>query len=381
MTTDKLSRRRVPDYIARLRPYVPGKPIEEVERELGLRASKLASNENPLGPSPKALEAIQKYLAESNRYPDAGGHYLREKLAARHRVPAEQIVLGAGSTELIQLLSHIFIEPGAEGLSSEGSFVVFPMSVQAAGGEPVLAPLRHYAYDLDALAARVGERTRLLYLANPNNPTGTMFTAGETDRLLEKIPPDLPVVLDEAYCDYVERPDYSCSLDYVREGRFLMVLRTFSKAHGLAGLRIGYGVGHADIIGALNRIRSPFNVSTVAQVAALAALDDAEHIRRSVESNRRGLAYLQAELSKLGIQCVPSFANFLFVETGRPAQGDFQALLKMGIIVRPLGFMGIPNGLRITVGTEEENRRLVEALAQLAAAPAARTGRARIGQA
>jgi histidinol-phosphate aminotransferase len=364
--------RRIPDHIARLRPYVPGKPIEEVERELGLRASKLASNENPLGPSPRALEAIQCCLADSNRYPDAGGHYLREKLAARHGVPMENIVLGAGSTELIQFLAHIFIEPGARGLSSEGSFVVYPMAVQAAGGEPVLVPLRNYAYDLDALAARVDEPTRLVYLANPNNPTGTMFTAAETDRFLAKLPPELPVVLDEAYCDYVERPDYTRSLDYVREGRFLIVLRTFSKAHGLAGLRIGYGLGHPEIIAALNCVRSPFNVTTVAQAAALAALDDREHIRRSVESNRRGLAYLQAELPKLGIHVVPSVANFIYVETGRPAQEDFQALLRMGVIVRPLGFMGMPQGLRITVGTEEENRRVVESLARLAATLPAR---------
>jgi len=380
MTTKKFPG-LVPPHVAGLPLYVPGKPIEEVERELGISAIKLASNENALGPSPKAIEAVARCLAQSNRYPDAGGFYLREKLAARLRVAMDQIVLGAGSTELIQLLCHIYLERGQVGLTSEGTFVMFPLAVRAAGGTVVQAPLKDYAYDLDALAARLDDSVRVIYLANPNNPTGTMFTAAETDRLLARVPENVLVILDEAYCDYVERPDYTHSLDTVRAGRYLIVLRTFSKAHGLAGLRVGYGIGHPEIITAVNQVRSPFNVSTLALAAAEAALEDAEHIRRSVESNRRGLAYFARELPRLGLRTAPSVANFVYCETGREAKEDFKALLQMGVIVRPMGFMGMPQGLRITVGTEEENRRVVEALARLQESAAGGRQHARLGRA
>jgi len=376
MTTNKLPR-LVPARVADLPLYIPGKPIEEVERELGISAIKLASNENALGPSPKAVEAVARFLAQSNRYPDAGGTYLRQKLAARHGVEMDQIVLGAGSTELIQLLCHIYLERGQVGLTSEGTFVMFPLAVRAAGGAVVQAPLKDYAYDLDALAERLDESVRVVYLANPNNPTGTMVTAAETDRFLARVPENVLVVLDEAYCDYVERPDYSHALDSVRAGRYLMVLRTFSKAHGLAGLRVGYGIGHPEIVDAVNRLRSPFNVSSLALVAAEAALDDSEHIRRSLESNRRGLACFARELPRLGLRAVPSVANFVYCETGRDAKEDFKALLRLGVIVRPMGFMGMPRGLRITVGTEEENRRVLEALARLQESAAGARQRAR----
>lgn len=369
MTPKKSFPDLVPPHVAGLHPYVPGKPIEEVERELGVSALKLASNENPLGPSPRAIQAAKSLLASSHRYPDASGYYLREKLAGLHNIEMDQIVLGAGSTELIQLLCHIYVGPGRRGLTSEGSFVMFPLSVTAAGGEGLLAPLKDYTYDLDALAARIDERVRAIYLANPNNPTGTMVTADALDRFLERLPEDLLVILDEAYCDYVERADYSRSLDYVRSGRYLIVLRTFSKVYGLAGLRVGYGVGHPEIVRALDKVRSPFNVSGLAQVAALAALDDREHVERSLLSNRRGLDFLGQELPKLGLRVIPSVANFIYVETGRDAQDDAEALLRLGVIVRPLAFMGMPAGLRVTVGTEEENQRAVEAFARLLASP------------
>ena len=365
MTTKKVSPNLVPAHVAALASYVPGKPIEEVERELGISAIKLASNENALGPSPRALEAVARRLASSNRYPDAGGTYLREKLSARHKVAMEQIVLGAGSTELIQILCRIYIERGRIGLTSHGTFVMFPLAVCAAGGDCLQVPLKDYAYDLDSMAEHLDESVRVVYLANPNNPTGTMVTAAATDRFLARVPEDVLVILDEAYCDYVERSNYSRSLDYVREGRYLIVLRTFSKAHGLAGLRVGYGLGHPEIVDAVNKVRSPFNVSSLALAAAEAALDDEEHIRRSVASNRRGLEFFARELPRLGLRAVPSVANFVYAETGREAKEDFKLLLKMGVIVRPMGFMGMPEGLRITVGTEEENRRVVGALAQL----------------
>lgn len=371
MTPKKSFPDLVPPHVAGLHPYVPGKPIEEVERELGVPALKLASNENPLGPSPHAIQAAKSLLSSSHRYPDASGYYLREKLAALHNIEMDQIVLGGGSTELIQLLCQIYVGPGRRGLTSEGSFVMFPLSVTASGGEALLAPLKDYAYDLDALAARIDERVRAIYLANPNNPTGTMFTADTLDRFLEKLPEDLLVILDEAYCDYVERSDYSRSLDYVRSGRYLIVLRTFSKVYGLAGLRVGYGVGHPEIVRALDKVRSPFNVSSLAQVAALAALDDREHVERSLLSNRRGLKFLAQELPKLGLRVIPSVANFIYIETGRDAQEDAEALLRLGVIVRPLAFMGMPAGLRVTVGTEEENQRAVQAFARLMASPSA----------
>jgi histidinol-phosphate aminotransferase len=354
----------VPSYVAGIRPYVPGKPVEEVERELGLTAIKLASNENPLGPSPRAVEAATRSLTQSHRYPDAGGYYLREKLAARHNISMDHLVLGAGSTELIQLLCHIYVGPGVRGLGSEGSFVMFPLAVRVAGGEPVLVPLKDYAFDLDAMAARIDDSTRVIYLANPNNPTGTMFTADAFGRFLDNVPEDVLVVLDEAYCDYVESPDYGDSLEHVLAGRYLVILRTFSKIYGLAGLRVGYGIGHAEIISAVNKIRSPFNVAGISQVAALAALEDAEHVQRSRESNRQGLALLTRELADLGVKVVPSATNFVYVETGHPPKQVYQALLHQGVIVRPLGWMGMPDGLRISVGTEKENQRVVEALAE-----------------
>ena len=361
MTTKKSLSELVPDYISSIRPYVPGKPIEEVERELGIIAIKLASNENPFGPSPRAVEAAMKFLGESHRYPDAGGYYLREDLSARHDIPRENIALGAGSTELIQLLCRIYLGPGRLGLTSEGSFLMFELSARAVGTQSLLVPLRDYTFDLEALAGRLDDRVSVLYIANPNNPTGTLVTATALERFLDRVPPDVLVILDEAYCDYVDHPDYSRSLEAVRAGRYLIVLRTFSKVHGLAGLRIGYGIGHPEIIAALDRVRSPFNVSGLAMVAARAALRDDDHVRRSVESNRRGRAFLAEELTRLGLKVVPSHANFLYVETGGEALEAYQALLKEGVIIRPLGFMGMPRGLRVTVGTEVENHRIIDA--------------------
>ncbi len=360
----------IPAHVARLRAYVPGKPMEEVERELGLTSIKLASNENPLGPSPQAVEAAMRVLKQSNRYPDAAGYYLRERLAERHQIDTTHIVLGNGSTELIQLLCQVYLGPGRTGLTSEGTFIVFPLSVQAAEAQLIEVPLRDYAYDLTAIADALNDSVRAVYLANPNNPTGTLFTADDFDRFLKRVPENVLVILDEAYSDYVQRPDYSRTIELVRAGRYLIALRTFSKAYGLAGLRIGYGIGHPEVISAVNKVRSPFNVSHVAQAAALAALDDREHIRRSVEVNRAGLAFLQAELSRLGFKVVPSAANFLYVETGRDPRQDYRSLLQMGVVVRPLDFMGMPAGLRVSVGTERDNRKVVDAFATVLAAPA-----------
>lgn len=365
MATNKSAPGLVPPYIENLHAYVPGKPIQEVERELGLPAIKLASNENPFGPSPKAVEAMRACLPDSHRYPDAGGFYLRQKLAARHQVEMNNIVLGCGSTELIQLACRVYCQQGGAGLTSEGTFIMFALSVQAAGGEVVTVPLREYAFDLDVVAAAVTSSTRVVYFANPNNPTGTMFTADEFDRCLARLPEDCLVILDEAYCDYVEDPGYSRSLDYVREGRYILVLRTFSKIYGLAGVRIGYGLGHPEVIAALNKVRSPFNFSGLGLAAAEAALDDADHVNRSLEAVKAGRQVLREAFTGLGFTVAPSFTSFLYIETGHEPCEAAEFLLQQGVIVRPLGFMGMPAGLRVTVGTPEENQKALDAFAAL----------------
>ncbi len=353
---------RLPQWIRELDPYKPGKPIEEVERQFKLHAVKLASNENALGPSPKAVVAIQQASQEANRYPDGGGFYLREKLAARLGVGMENILLGNGSSDLIELAARSLLTAQDEAATSKGSFPLYYSAIREMGARLTAVPQRAYAYDLEALARAVGPTTRLVYLANPNNPTGTLFTADEFDAFLQRVPEDVVVVLDEAYYEYVARPDYSRSIDLVRHGRNLLVLRTFSKVYGLAGLRIGYAVGPAVLVEHLNKVRSPFNTSAVAQAAALAALDDAEHVRRSVESNRAGMQQLGDGLQALGIFFVPSYANFLLVELGGDSRPVAEELIKLGVIVRPMRWMGFPNAIRVTVGTREENDKFLRAL-------------------
>jgi histidinol-phosphate aminotransferase len=352
----------VPPHIRALAPYVPGKPIQEVERELKMHPIKLASNENPLGPSPLAIAAAQKALADSNRYPDGSGFYVREALAKKHAVPAENIILGAGSTELIDLAARIMLTVADCGVASHGSFPLYYIAIRAAGARLLEIPLRNYAFDLDAIARNLPPEAKIVYLANPNNPTGTMFTADELDSFLARVPETVLVVVDEAYFEYVERLDYSRSIAVAQRRRNVIVLRTFSKVYGLAGLRIGYGIGPADLLGEMNKLRGPFNTSGVAQAAALAALGDAEHVRRSLESNRAGLAQLSAGLKSLAIQFVPSFANFLLLEFGRDAEPISEELLTRGVIVRPMRWMGLPTAIRVSVGTPEENKKFLDSL-------------------
>jgi histidinol-phosphate aminotransferase len=364
----KLFEERVPEYIHRINPYVPGRPIEEVERELKIRAVKLASNENPLGPSPRAVEAAREALTGANRYPDGGGYYLRESLAGLHGIPFENVILGLGSSELIDLSARMMIRPGDEGLTSLGAFPLFYIAIQATGGDLVTVALKNHAFDLDAIAKSITRRTRYIILANPNNPTGTMFTADEFDSFLKRVPEDVLVVLDEAYCDYVQHPGYSRSIERVRGGANVLVLRTFSKVHGLAGLRIGYGIGPAALLREMDKVRTPFNTSGVAQAAALAALGDGDHSRRSIESNRAGMIQLTAGLDRIGAKHVPSFGNFIYIEAGVRASEVASALERLGVIVRPLDWMGMPDGLRVTVGTTEENAKFLAAYGKTAAA-------------
>jgi len=355
----------VPEYIRELAPYVPGRPIEEVERELKAHAIKLASNENPLGPSPLAIEAAKKALAHSNRYPDGAGYYLREALAKKHGIPIEQIILGGGSTDLIDLSARMVLRPEDCGVTSYGSFPLYHIAIRSTGARFLEIPMRDYAFDLPAIARDLPPETRIIFLSNPNNPTGTMFKADEFDDFLARVPEHVLVVLDEAYFDFVDDANYTRAIEIARTGRFILVLRTFSKVYGLAGLRIGYGIGPADFLEEMNKIRGPFNTSGVAQAAALAALDDNEHVRRSIESNRAGLKQLSTGLRELGIQFVPSVANFILVDFGFNAEPLAADLLKRGVIVRPMGWMGFPNAIRVSVGAQVENETFLRVLAEL----------------
>ncbi|PYN12924.1 MAG: histidinol-phosphate transaminase [Candidatus Rokuibacteriota bacterium] len=351
------------EHILGIAPYEPGKPIEELERELGIHdAIKLASNENPLPPSERVQKAIVAALATLNRYPDGGGFYLRQALAKKHGVTPEHVVLGNGSNELIELLVHAFMRPGDEAVVPHPSFVVYPMSVQAAGGIRVVVMLRDYRLDLEAMGRAVTPLTKLVFIANPNNPTATMVTADEVERFMARVPDRTIVVFDEAYVEFAQGPDFPDSLGYMKQGRKVVVLRTFSKAASLAGLRVGYGVADPDAVALLNRIRPPFNVNSLAQAAALAALDDEPHILECVRLIDAGRQFLYDEFKALGLKYVPSRANFILVDVGRSAAEIYQKLLREGVIVRPMTSFGMETALRITVGTPQENRRLVRAL-------------------
>lgn len=361
---------QLPPWVTRIRPYPPGKPIEEVERELGHSAVKLASNENPLGPSPRALEALRNSLDRANFYPDGSGYYLRERLAEFQQLDMSQIILGAGSTDLIELVAKTFLTAADQGITSQSAFYVYRLAIEEMGAELIQTPLRENAFYLAAIVRAVTQRTKVIYIANPNNPTGRMVTADDLDRFLNALPPRVLVVLDEAYYEYVRDPDYSHSLDYVRTGRNVLVLRTFSKVYGLAGLRLGYGMGNPELIEALNRVRSPFNTNSLAQAAGLAALDDQEHVAHSVESNSREMKFVTEELALAGVRYTPSVGNFLLVDTGRDCEDDFIRLMHEGVIVRPMKLYGFPTSLRVTIGRHEDNNKFLESLARVARMPA-----------
>lgn len=351
-------------HVRELTPYPPGKPIEELERELGITGSvKLASNESPLGPSRRAVEAIHAAVESLNRYPDGSCYYLREALAARLGVAGENLLFGAGSDEILELLAKAFLAPGDEAVFPWPSFAMYPIVTQGMGAVPVRAELdADYRADVEKLAAAVTPRTRLLFLANPNNPTGTSIGAAAFQRLLESVPEDVIVACDEAYLEYVRRADFPDALRALRERSTLVVLRTFSKIHGLAGLRVGYAIGDPELIGILERARHPFNVNSLAQVAACAALQDEEHVAAVQKLTREGLARLERGFEELGLRYAQSDANFVLVDVGERAADLYQHLLRRGVIVRPLGAFGLDRHLRVTVGLPEENERLLEVL-------------------
>ncbi|SPP63916.1 histidinol-phosphate transaminase [Nitrospira lenta] len=350
---------RIHPDIASLSPYVPGKPIEELQRELGLaRVIKLASNENPLGPSPKALAALVGGHDSLHRYPDGGAYRLRQALADRWKVSLDHIILGNGSDEVLGLLARTFLAPGDEAVMADQTFVIYKMEVTAAHGKAVIVPLVNWTHDLDGMANAITAKTRLVFLCNPNNPTGTMVAADAVARFMAKVPDDVVVVFDEAYLEYVCDPHFPDSLQYVTQGRNAIVLRTFSKIYGLAGLRIGYGITTPEITNCLNRVRPPFNANTLAQRAALAALGDDEHVTKSRAVNAAGMQQLERGLRALGFAAIPSQANFVYFDVKRDGRRVFDALLREGVIVRHIeGTM-----LRVTIGQPDENDAFLASL-------------------
>jgi histidinol-phosphate aminotransferase len=353
----------IPEHIRALAGYVPGKALKQAQRESGVAMIKLASNENPFGPSPLAIEAIRAAAVEVNLYPDNDATELRFELATRHQLTPEQIFLADGSLGLLDILARTLLRPGLNCITSERSFISYPIVTHATGADLITTPIRQDTYDLDAIAAAINDDTRVVILANPNNPTGTMFDADATERFLSRVPDHVLVVLDEAYSDFAthfatERGvTYTRSMDYVRAGRTnVIVLRTFSKAHGLAGIRLGYGCGHPELFKYFGRIRNSFSVSTVAEAAGLAAIRDAAHIRKTVENNAAGASWLMPRFAELGLRAVPTSANFVYFEVDEDSNVFAKRMQAEGVIVRSLVPWGIRNGIRVTIGTPEQNK-------------------------
>ena len=349
--------------VAGMTPYQPGKPIEELARELGVAdIVKLASNENPRGPGPAVREALERAAADLSRYPDGSGYRLKAALSDHLALPAEQITLGNGSNDVLELAARVAISPGTEGIVDEHAFVVYPLAVAAAHGTLVTVPSRRYGHDLDAMRSRITDATRIVFIANPNNPTGTWVTEADLTAFLDAVPASVWVVLDEAYCEYVSEPDYPDGIRLLEKYPNLIVTRTFSKIHGLAGLRIGYSVSAPDFADLLNRIRQPFNTSSLALAAAEAALGDREFVATSRALNDAGMRQLTDGLDALGVERIPSLGNFVTFDCGREAMPVYEALLRRGVIVRPVANYGMPRHLRVSVGLPEENARFLDAL-------------------
>jgi len=351
--------------------YTPGLPVRPVGPEP--RIIRLDSNENPLGPSPRALEAMRHVLADAHAYPDNDCTALTAQLSERHGIPREQILVTAGSTGMLSLLCHTLLAPGLNAVTSEKSFIVYGMAVRATGAELIETPARNDGFDLAAILAAIDDRTRLVLLANPNNPTGTMLEVNELEQFISELPGHVIVALDEAYYEFAahfakqRQVEYSRSLAYLRQGASVVVLRTFSKAHGLAGLRIGYGLGPAELLAFCRRMQDTYSVSSVAQAAALAALDDTDHVGRSVWHNAELADNLSVGLSELGVRIVPTWANFLYCELGQDAAPVCARLRKEGVSVRPLGAWGAPTCIRVSLGTAQQNEKFLEAMRKLLA--------------
>jgi len=352
------------DFLKAISPYKPGRPIEEVARELKLKGEiiKLASNENPLGTSPLALQAVRKALKESYLYPDDNCYYFRKKLAERWSVEPGNIVVGNGSVEILPLATLAYLDPEHSAVGSEGAFIWFKIAARIAAAELIEVPMRNHTHDLQAMLKAVKPNTRIIYIANPNNPTGTIVDRAEVEDFFRRVPDDILVIMDEAYIEYITDPRFPDSFKYLRDGKNILILRTFSKIYGLAGARLGYGIAPKEIIASLAKLRVSFNVNRLSQVAGLAALDDDRHVRRGRAVNEAGKDYLYEAYRKMGLFYLPTFANFIFVDFARDSQIVFEALQKKGIITRTIKEYGFPQALRITIGTEDQNRKLIRAL-------------------
>jgi len=349
--------------VRNLSPYQAGKPIEELERELGLTdIVKLASNENPLGLSKQVTAALQDTLAGLARYPDANGFYLKSKLAEKLGVNINQITLGNGSNDVLELLARTFVNEHHEVLFSQHAFVVYPLVTQAIGAKGIAVPAKNYGHDLDAMAAAITDKTRMIFIANPNNPTGTFLTTAELESFLAKVPAQVLVVLDEAYYEYVPAAERAPSVEWVQRYPNLIVSRTFSKAYGLAGLRAGYAVTHADIADLMNRVRQPFNMNSLSLKAAEVVLDDADYLAQSIAVNQAGMTQLIEFCEQFNLAYIPSYGNFLTIEVGANAADIYQQLLHKGVIVRPVAGYQLPNHLRVSIGLEHENQVFIDAL-------------------
>jgi len=350
-----------------IKPYVPGKPIEEVEREFGIKqVIKLASNENPLGPSPKAVEALKSKIKDIYMYPDGSCYYLKGAIAQKLGAEEENILVGNGSDEIIKLISEAYLYPGDEVIIPKPSFSEYEFGAKVMGGKCVFSPLKDFRIDLFDMLEKLTSKTKMIYVCNPNNPTGTIVYREEVEQFLNEVPDHILVIFDEAYYEYVTDSHYPQTVNYVLEGRpNVVVLRTFSKIYGLAGLRVGYAVGPSSVIADVDRVREPFNVNMLAQAAAVAALEDEEHVKRSFEINNEGKSFLYDKFEKLGIKYWPTEANFIWADIGKNVKEVFQEMLRKGVIIRTGDIFGYNTFVRITIGTPEQNKRLIEVLEEV----------------
>jgi len=346
-----------------LKPYIPGKPIEEVKRELGIDdIIKMASNENPMGASPKAIKAIGEVLKQIHLYPDANCFYLKEKLSSYLGVPTDSLLIGNGSDELLKLIAETFLSPSDKVIFADPSFVEYEFTAKIMGAECIAVPLVDFKYDTDSILKEIDEKTKIVYICNPNNPTGTVLTEKEIDEFMAKISDDILVIFDEAYYEFANDPEFKSGLKFINQNKNVIVLRTFSKIYGLAALRIGYAITTQEIAAAVERVTEPFNVNMLAQVGAAAALDDIEHIKNTHEENTRGKNFLYQEFTEMGLKFVKTEANFIFVDTGKDSKEVFEKLMQKGIIIRPGFVFGYPTFIRVTIGSEEENKRFIDSL-------------------
>ncbi len=349
-----------------LKPYIPGKPIEEVQRELGLKeVVKLASNETSLGPSPLAVEAIEREIKNINFYPEGTSRLLREKLAKKLNISEDFIIIGNGADNIIDLTGMTFINQGDEVITSETTFPAYETITKIMGGEFISVGLKDFCFDLEGITERITGKTKMIYLCNPNNPTGTIVKKNSVEKMMIQIPEDVIVVFDEAYYDYVEETDYPDSLSYVLEGKNVIILRTFSKIAGIAGVRIGYGIAKPELIGYLRRVVNPFTTNRLAQVAALASLDDETHYKQVLKVNKEGKQYLYQELDKLNFFYLPTETNFIFIDLKEDSQLFFEKCLRKGVIVRPGKIYGTPTFIRVTIGTHSENEKFIQVLTEI----------------